>query len=210
VAWLQAQGARTIGLETMPRTTENIGFYSQLGFVPSHLTITLQHEHLTTEGERSVRLSTLGAEAQQQAIRGCRDAANRVAPGIDFTREIELTLELRLGDVTLHQNGDGTVHTFALWHTASLAQGRNRDEVRILKLVAPDVTQALDVVRAVEREGAFANLGRIALRCQTRQGDLYARLVEDGYRVHWTDLRMTLAGYPEIEPQGVLLSNWEI
>ncbi len=41
VEWLKAEGARTIGLETMPRTVDNIGFYSRLGFMPGHLTVTL-------------------------------------------------------------------------------------------------------------------------------------------------------------------------
>src|SRR5512147_1906047 len=41
IGWLTQRGARTIGLETMPRTVENIGFYSRLGFLPGHLTVTL-------------------------------------------------------------------------------------------------------------------------------------------------------------------------
>ena len=41
VEWLRARGARTIGLETMPRTMDNIGFYSALGFVPGRLTLTV-------------------------------------------------------------------------------------------------------------------------------------------------------------------------
>jgi len=41
IDWLKAEGARTIGLETMPRTVDNIGFYSRLGFMPGHLTVTL-------------------------------------------------------------------------------------------------------------------------------------------------------------------------
>ena len=41
IDWLRAQGARVIGLETMPRTMDNIGFYSAVGFVPGRLTITL-------------------------------------------------------------------------------------------------------------------------------------------------------------------------
>src|SRR5205085_54747 len=32
VTWLRERGARVIGLETMPRTMDNIGFYSSLGF----------------------------------------------------------------------------------------------------------------------------------------------------------------------------------
>jgi hypothetical protein len=34
IDWLRAQGARTIGLETMPRTVDNIGFYSRIGLSP--------------------------------------------------------------------------------------------------------------------------------------------------------------------------------
>jgi len=40
---------------------------------------------------------------------------------------------------------------------------------------------------------------------------VYARLVEGGARVRWTDLRMTAAGFGERRPErGVVLSNWEI
>ena len=34
IDWLQGPGRATIGLETMPRTVENIGFYSRIGFTP--------------------------------------------------------------------------------------------------------------------------------------------------------------------------------
>ena len=44
IDWLKGQGARTIGLETMPRTVENIGFYSRIGLVPGPLTVTLVHD----------------------------------------------------------------------------------------------------------------------------------------------------------------------
>src|SRR5947208_7105550 len=38
--WLRIHGAEVIGLETMPRTMDNIGFYSALGFLPGRLTLT--------------------------------------------------------------------------------------------------------------------------------------------------------------------------
>jgi GNAT superfamily N-acetyltransferase len=41
VEWLKEQGAAVIGLETMPRTMDNIGFYSRLGFLPGRLTLTV-------------------------------------------------------------------------------------------------------------------------------------------------------------------------
>lgn len=210
ITWLESQAVRTIGLETMPRTIDNIGFYSQLGFVPDHLTVTLQRERLRNSGAPGKRLSALGGAERATAMLNCRSLSCTVAEGVDFTREIALTLQHQLGDVSLIHADDGALRAFALWHAVPLAQGRMREELRILKLAAQDAEAAASVVSAVEREAAAMSLGRIALRCQTRHADLYAILIGDGFRVQWTDLRMTLAGKPEVERHGVLLSNWEI
>jgi hypothetical protein len=48
------------------------------------------------------------------------------------------------------------------------------------------------------------------VRCQTRHLDLYGQLITDGWRVQWTDLRLTLQDFAEVAPAGILLSNWEI
>ena len=66
-------------------------------------------------------------------------------------------------------------------------------------------------VAAVESAAARAGIYRVAIRCQTRYADALRALVARGYQVRWTDLRMTLADYPERHPAtGVLFSNWEI
>jgi GNAT superfamily N-acetyltransferase len=210
VAWLEGQGARTIGLETMPRTIDNIGFYSRLGFRPGHLTITLQREGLVGDGAPGERLRAVPPADQDGVIADCRTLADRIAPGADFTRELQLTRDLDLGDAALLRRGDGSVRAFALWHTAPLSASGARDELRILKLVADDVNGALAVIAMAEVEAVRIGLLRLAMRCQTVHGDLYARLMADGFRVHWTDLRMTLAGKEEVERKGILLSNWEI
>jgi hypothetical protein len=58
---------------------------------------------------------------------------------------------------------------------------------------------------------AARGLGRVSVRCQTAFGTAYADLLERGFRVHWTDLRMVLGGQPD-PPAGdaVVFSNWEI
>jgi GNAT superfamily N-acetyltransferase len=210
VQWLVGQGVRTIGLETMPRTVENIGFYSRLGFRPGHLTVTLQHDNPVGARAPGERLSAVLPEARDRVIAECRVLADRVAPGADFTRELQLTLDLDLGDAALLRDSEGRLHAFALWHTAPLAASGAREELRILKLVANSLDSALAVVADVEVEAVRIGLLRVSLRCQTSHGELYSRLVEGGFRVHWTDLRMTLAGKEDVERNGVLLSNWEI
>lgn len=210
VAMLQREGAATIGLETMPRTLDNIGFYSRLGFRPGPLTITLQRQARGGAHPRGPRLGALGDVDRAAALASCRQLAASVASGVDFTREIELTLGLGLGDISLRHAADGALEAFAVWHAAPLAEGRTAEDLRVLKLVARDTPAALGVLAQVEAEVASHRVRTLSVRCQTRHEELYAALVADAWRVQWTDLRVTLAGYPETPPRGVLLSNWEI
>jgi len=209
IDWLRAQGATTIGLETMPRTVDNIGFYSRIGLVPSHLTVTLVHEVPRRSSGFADLLSTAGA-AWSERLEECRRLADSVLPGVDFTRELALTHDLGIGDTTLV--GDGrALAGFALWHSTPLAAGRPKDELRVLKLVAANPVAFERVIEALKLSAANERVTRIAIRCQTEYSATYLRLIELGYRVHWTDLRMLLQGYPQRTPSpGILMSNWEI
>ncbi len=212
VTWLREQGIRTLGLETMPRTVENIGFYSRLGFVPQFLTVTLTGEvrQRSIRG-KFVRLSKVSAKARDELVARCRERLGRSADGYDFSREIELTSELGIGDTVVIEQEE-EIAAFAVWHSAPLADARPADELRVLKLFA-DSHDAFDrVLVALETCAARLRIRRVAIRCQTAYVDAYRELVNRDYRVRWTDLRMTLASYPEITlpPGEVLFSNWEI
>lgn len=207
--WLGEQGVTTIGLETMPRTVDNIGFYSRLGFLPGHLTVTLAGDSRATAAAGGVRLSQAGAQ-RDALIVACRERLQCSAPGYDFTRELELTAELGVGDTSVIE--DGGVKGFALWHSEALVESRPAEELRVLKLFA-DSPETFDrLVADLETRAAQLGLGRLAIRCQTSSPAAYASLIGAGYRVRWTDLRMTLSGYPEtaVKDREVLLSNWEI
>jgi GNAT superfamily N-acetyltransferase len=209
VAWLQNQGARTIGLETMPRTVDNIGFYSRIGLVPAHLTVTLVRDAARRAGTSAELLSAPGTELPAR-LAECRALTAALVPGVDFTRELTLTRELRIGDTTLLREG-GQLVAFALWHSAPLAAGRPKDELRVLKIAARSVDAFERLLEAVHAAAAAERVSRVAVRCQTEYADAYLRLVQLGFRVHWTDLRMLLHGYPQPQADaGVLMSNWEI
>ena len=209
IEWLKREGVTTIGLETMPRTVENIGFYSSLGFRPGHLTVTLVKDVGKRAVAEGVRLSK--APDRVAALKGCAALTDRLAAGVDFTREQELTERYLLGDSTLVEK-DGALQGFALWHSASLADARAPEELRVLKLVASDTAALKQVLAGVQHAALQEGFKRVALRCQTAFGDAYAALIADGWRAHWTDLRMTLEGFPEaaVPGEGVVLSNWEI
>lgn len=208
--WLRSQRARTIGLETMPRTVENIGFYSRLGFLPGHLTVTLVGGTEEHAGSEAVRVGNLNESDRDALLAGCRERLGRSAPGYDFTREFELTHELGLGDAVVIESGD--IRGFGLWHSAALIESRTPEELRLLKLFADTPDTFVRLIESIERRAIGEGLRRVAVRCQTGCPVAYATLVRRGYRVRWTDLRMTLDGYPEAEMENgeVLLSNWEI
>ncbi|HTR20118.1 MAG TPA: GNAT family N-acetyltransferase [Gemmatimonadales bacterium] len=212
VDWLIDQGATTVGLETMPRTVENIGFYARLGFVPGHLTVTMSQDIAVRRRGQPVPalLSTQAAADQERSVAAVRGLVSTLGPGCDFTREILLTAEVGLGDTVLVSDG-GELTAMVLWHTASLAADRGSDELRVLKLAARDASAFEAAVTAVERSAASLGLRRVAVRCQTGYPGAFRALVARGYQVRWTDLRMSLDGYPErLAARGVLFSNWEI
>jgi len=209
--WLVEQRVRVIGLETMPRTVENIGFYSKLGFVPGHLTITLTGDVQRSVRGRFTRLSELSQRERTTWLTRLREALDGALPGYDFTRELELTSQLSLGDTVVIGSGS-EVAAFALYHSVPLAEARPGDELRVLKLYADSLETLDKLIVALESCAAKHKLRRVALRCQTGYHRAYRYLIERGYRARWTDLRMWLDGYgePMLPAGGVVFSNWEI
>ena len=209
VAWLHAEGATVIGLETMPRTMDNIGFYSRLGFIPGRLTVTTTLEAAQSEVAAPV-LGRLSPQTRDDAITECGALVNAMTPGYDYTREIHLTHEMSLGD-TVVLIDRGRIVGYALTHTAPLVEGRAREELRVLKLVLEDESRFVDLIQAIGDYARRCGIRRIAIRIQGEFGSAYQTAIALGAHIRWTDLRMSLTDYGERRPlHGVVLSNWEI
>jgi GNAT superfamily N-acetyltransferase len=209
IDWLKVHGASVIGLETMPRTMDNIGFYSAMGFVPGKLTLTTTLD--ATYAERPAPLfGRLSAADKDDMLEQCRALVGSLQPGYDHGREIQLTDELALGDTLLLLKKDKLVG-FALCHTAPLVEGRAREDLRVLKLALADVALLDEMMRQLCDLARRSGTRRVSVRVQGDYEQAYARLIAMRARVRWSDLRMTLAGHPERKPErGMVLSNWEI
>jgi GNAT superfamily N-acetyltransferase len=209
IEWLKVHGASVIGLETMPRTMDNIGFYSAMGFVPGKLTLTTTVD--ATYADRPAPLyGRLAGREKDDALEQCRALVGTLIPGYDHSREIQLTDELALGDTMLLMKKDELVG-FALCHTAPLVEGRAREDLRVLKLALGDPSMLDEMVRLLADLARRSGTRRVSIRVQADYDAPYQRLIALRGRVRWSDLRMTLAGYPERRPErGVVLSNWEI
>ena len=209
IRWLRSSQSRVIGLETMPRTMDNIGFYSSLGFSPGSLTITLTLDAESSDRAPELfgRLSLRDRDEQEAEI---RELVMRMASGYDYSREILLTDALALGD-TLLLRDRGVLCGFALCHTAPLVEGRAREELRVLKMALSSDENLGAMIRALRDFSKRSGTRRVAIRVQGQSTKCYRALIDMGARVRWTDLRMSLDGFPELAPaHGMLLSNWEI
>ncbi len=209
MAWLRKHEVRVIGLETMPRTVDNIGFYSALGFVPGPLTITLTVD-AAADSRPLQLLSRLSPLERDVAMQACRSLTQSLMPGYDFTKEIDLTERFSLGDTLLLGN-PAKPSGFALCHSAALVEGRAREELRVLKLVLADLSELATMVRSLSDLAKRGGTPRVAIRLQGHYREAYRMLIALGARVRWTDLRMSVHGWDEHLPtDGIVLSNWEI
>jgi GNAT superfamily N-acetyltransferase len=210
VEWLKKKGAKVIGLETMPRTMDNVGFYSSLGFTPGYLTVTVTLE-AARSGIQSTLMSTLNPHERELAIRQCRQMLDQLAPGYDYTREIVLTAQHELGDTLFVRKGNEIV-SYAICHTVPLVEGRATEEIRVLKMVARSEADFDHLVTQLCAHARAKGGRRVAIRVQGQYADVYRKLMARGARVRWTDLRMAANDFPEVRPKGdgIVLSNWEI
>ncbi|HUQ99519.1 MAG TPA: GNAT family N-acetyltransferase [Gemmatimonadaceae bacterium] len=210
VEWLKSKGAKIIGLETMPRTMDNVGFYSSLGFTPGHLTVTVTLE-AARSGMQSIAMSTLTPHERELALRQCRTLVQQLSPGYDYTREMVLTAQHQLGETVFVRKGNDVL-SFAICHSAPLVEGRASEEIRVLKMVARTEADFDHLVTQLCSHARTKAARRIAIRVQGQYSDVYRRLMSRGARVRWTDLRMSLQDHAESRPEngGIVLSNWEI
>lgn len=211
VEHLRAAGCTVIGLETMPRTMDNIGFYAGLGFVPGRLTLTLTVEGHPATDLRPALVGDGGGAAREAAIAECAALAARVRPGADFSREIAITLRHGIGDCVLLRDAAGALEGFALYHDAPLVEGRSREEIRVLKCVLAEESLTARLCEALAAQSRRSGALRAAVRLQGEYVTAFRMMIARGARVRWSDLRMMLSGFEERPPaQGMVLSNWEI
>lgn len=210
IDWLSRQGARVIGLETMPRTMDNIGFYSTLRLLPNRLTMTLTLDASLAERPAPL-LGRLPLQLREDVVAECRALLDDQMPGYDFSRELLLTDGLTLGDTMLLRSARDELVGFALCHTSPLVEGRIREELRVLKLVLAREADLEPMVRGLADFARRSGTRRVALRVQGEYVSAYERLIALGARVRWTDLRMALAGAEEPRARtGIVWSNWEV
>ncbi|MDZ7266831.1 MAG: GNAT family N-acetyltransferase [candidate division KSB1 bacterium] len=214
---LQQAGAQVIGLETEPRSSRNIGFYSHLGFLPAQLSLDLVRQ--VPPVRRETRMpqrqfffhSELSAAEAARTLEEAEALAQALDPCLRIRHEIGLIQQFRYGDTLYLRAGDMLV-ACVLAHTETYSPEETARHLRIVMLlVHPQYTALLAELPALLLAWAEQQHNTcITVRTPTRYAGAYRMLLEAGFRVSHAELRMTLSGYHEqADPDHCNLMKWE-
>ena len=211
--YLEDQGCVDIGLETMPENVTNLGMYMKSGLRPEGLVLVLAKK-LTTDdvelepaGKVSVeRLSESGVDDHLKSQ--MRRVSGSLRPGLDCTKEVELTHKFSFGD-TLVATARGKVLGYSVVHTVRRRLNLPGSSVRVLH-VDPDAKEDVleTLVSSAELMAADAGSPEIsfAVPAQTRHAlDL---ALSRGYYIVQSYERLMWMGSSGLSDRTYNLCSW--
>lgn len=218
IAEFQKKEAVTIGLEMVAGSVRNLAFYAKAGFRTENPAVDMvmpanELPALALPADcEVVQYSALPEPRRQEFLEMSLKLCDSLQPGLDYTAEILLTREFSFGDTFLvlkrHKPWG-----FFLGHTETYSSQEKRQFLKInaLQLAPGEPLQSLDVVLAVIKNWALKEkLTHIYVRVPLRYYQVFTCLLEKGFKVFHTDLRLTLKNYGlQDDPGQVNLNKWE-
>lgn len=224
---LRDGGARTLGIETMPRSYRNLQFYSGLGMAFECMTLDMSRafgeEEVwpAVEEVPGLQLSAVGGSGgadRLPAMQAITEVGERIAPGLDYRAEVEATERHRLGETVL-ATLDGEAVGFAVVHTAPYAREELPGTARINTLLAApagggkdsELKRLLDgMLAGIFSRVRLSGIDTLIVRVPVVQNVARRLLLERGFKITHSDVRMTLEGFRVEGGAGSIhLSKWE-
>ena len=196
--YLRRDPRRTIGLETMPESPNNLGLYLRMGFQTRLLTLLLERSLDRPASQTSLpRWSAAGSGTQERWLADLREATGQIEPGLDYSKEITTAARLGLGETLVLTEGD-TAIGMSLVGLVSTREGPagERAHVEVLALHPQCTGQQTFGLLLTDSEALAREHGRQALTVAVNARHAWAvgQLLERGYRVRRAMVRMVLQG----------------
>jgi ribosomal protein S18 acetylase RimI-like enzyme len=213
--YLRQKAGRLIGLETNPESAYNQGLYLQRGFEFRFPTLMLSKPLQPFIEAETTLLRWVSADetTRQRWLRDLQVAWGRIHPGLDYSREIIITAQRHQGEIWLLEDQNRAVGMSVVWHE-SPREGIG-DEAAIVQVMAlhPDFTNEkafYALIQASEFGAAASSKQKIIIAINTCHTWALKRLLEWGYRVDRTVVRMVLTGSePPLNPANLVdLNRW--
>jgi ribosomal protein S18 acetylase RimI-like enzyme len=209
------------GLATYPYSPKHLVFYQKFGYKPKGLVAVtskaLDRRELAAPkpavrpGISVRRYSTLEEARKKQVMQKVARITNRFWRGFDLSKEIEIVDGLTLGDTLLLEKGREVIG-FAVCHLPPNSEAPHGSAY--IKLLAidrphrkPEHLQAL--LAGCEELAAAAQLQRVVVSAYTYYWTAYQTLLERGYHMDFTMVRMKRGKQEDYEDASdLVLDDW--
>jgi GNAT superfamily N-acetyltransferase len=205
------------GLATYPASPKHLFFYHTHGFQPQGLVaitsraVDRQEARPAKSGVDVHRFSTLEEVRKKSVLQKFRRLTNTVYRGLDLGKEVEIVDGLALGDTLLLEKGRELLG-FAVYHTPGVSEApQGTLYVKFLALDSrhkkPEYFHQL--LSALEEIARTVGLQRVIAPVYTAYWVAYQGLVERGYRIDLTMVRMKRGKLLDYEHSGdLVLDDW--
>ena len=209
------------GVCTYPYSPKHLILYQKFGYKPKGLVVITGKQldrreivHATKAakpGPAVRRYSTLEEAKKKQAMQKIRRMTNAVWRGMDLGKEVEIVDGLTLGDTLLLEKGREVIG-FAICHLPPNSEApQGSAYVKFLAIDSrhkkPEHLHAL--LGAVEEMAGAALLQRVVVPAYTYYWTAYQALLERGYHVDFTMVRMKRGKQEDYEdPSDLVLDDW--
>ena len=197
VDYLRRDAERVIGLETMPESPYNLGLYLKQGFEPRFLTLLLSRDLAPVEGNipELPFWSQSSEETRDGWLTDLREASHRIYPHLDYSKEIISTARWDFGKTLILARGSKAVGMSVVWLVSSRHMWN--EELAMIQILTlhPAHTDAENFRALIDASEALARAHgkqKLGLPVNSKHTWALARLLERGYRVDRTMVRMVL------------------
>jgi len=210
------------GVVTYPTSPKHLYLYHKFGYKPKHLTAIMSRaiDRGTPRPPAAKaakaplamrRFSTLEETKKKAALARMHRITSAVYRGLDLAKEVEIVDGLALGDTLLLERGR-EILGFAICHSPGVSEAPTG--ALYVKFLAIDPAQKrpeqlLEFVAGVEALGTELGVQRVILPVYSRYWAAYSMLVQCGYAIDFTMVRMQRGKQEDYEdPTHLVLDDW--
>lgn len=202
---LKDAGCATIGLETMPDSSYNVGLYTKLGFNPSYPTLYLSKP--PSPGVSIPSISLFSKVNEEKAITSVTSLSQAANHRVDYSVEAMNAKEYGWGDTLLF--GWPQPYGFAIVRTSSILQGSSQSNCEIIcAAIEPNSRNQLGEVLDSLQSFAYKNAAnQITLPINAIDNKILQETITNGFQIKGIMLRMIYRG-EQICPEGIDMARW--
>jgi predicted N-acetyltransferase YhbS len=212
------------GCVTYPTSPKHLYLYHKFGYRPKHLTAIMGRtidrgparvSALAKAGGKTPlvarRFSTLEEAKKKAALTRIHRITNAICRGMDLAKEIEIVEGLALGDTLLLERGRDLIG-FAICHTPGVSEApAGALYVKFLAIDPPHrkPEHLEQFVTTIEAFGQELGVQRVILPVYARYWAAYNVLIQCGYQIDFTMVRMQRGKQEDYEdPSDLVLDDW--